>query len=188
MADSSGGVGFGSVVKANLSGQHYPTGKDEAPDRLGNVHRIAVGADHGGYETKELLKRFLSSAGYDVVDFGTHNSVDKVDYPDFAEKVARSVAREDCDRGVMIDAMGIGSSMVCNKVRGVRAALCYDMASVRNSRLHNHANVLTLGAKAHDSGQICEMVREWLSTDFEGGRHWPRINKMMAVERSRSGD
>jgi ribose 5-phosphate isomerase B len=183
MAESIDRERFGTLARANLSDQRYPSKSDLGTSRRAPVRRVALGADHGGYEVKETLKHFLSSEGYEVVDFGTNSSVEKVDYPDFAFKVAKSVARGDCERGVMVDAMGIGSSMVCNKVRGVRAALCYDMASIKNSRLHNNANVLTLGANAHNLAEICEMVREWLTADFEGGRHWPRINKMMAVER-----
>ena len=174
---------FPSGVRADVSGHNaYSERRDEINSGAG-VRRVAIGADHGGFKLKEFLKTVLENAGYTVFDVGTSNGEDKVDYPDFAAEVARQVARESCDRGIMIDAMGIGSSMVCNKVRGVRAALCYDMASVENSRLHNNANVLTLGAKAHTPDEAAAMVRTWLETRFEGGRHWPRINKMMAVER-----
>ena len=146
------------------------------------VHRVAVGADHGGFSKKEALVRFLEQRGYRVDDVGTYNGEDKVDYPDFAVRVARAVRSGDCDRGVMIDAAGIGSSMVCNKVRGIRAALCYSRETVKNSRQHNNANVLTLGARFHETDELCELVALWLETDFEGGRHWPRINKIMATE------
>ena len=146
------------------------------------VLRVAVGSDHGGYKGKELLKRFLGSLGYRVVDVGCH-SPQSVDYPDFALAVARKVASGDCERGIMIDGAGIGSSMVCNKVRGIRAALCYDLRTVVNSREHNNANVLTLGGPLHTPDELCQMSKIWLQTRFAGGRHWPRINKMMAVER-----
>ncbi len=146
------------------------------------VRTVAIGSDHGGLEAKEILKSYLAILGYTVQDVGTH-SKDSVDYPDFAVLVARKVASGACDRGIMIDGAGIGSSMVCNKVRGVRAALCYDLATIRNSRAHNNANVLTLGGPFHTPDALCEMARVWLSTRFEGGRHWKRINKMMAVER-----
>jgi ribose 5-phosphate isomerase B len=146
------------------------------------VLRVALGSDHGGFEAKELLRRYLEELGYRVTDLGTH-SKESVDYPDFALAVARQVASGACERGIMVDGAGIGSSMVCNKVRGIRAALCYDLRTVVNSREHNNANVLTLGGPLHDPGELCEMARVWLETRFAGGRHWPRINKMMAVER-----
>ena len=149
-----------------------------------NVRNVAVGSDHGGYESKEIIKLYLEALGYKVFDVGTF-SKESVDYPDFAVKVAEKVARGDCERGIMIDGAGIGSSMVCNKVRGIRAALCYDIKTIKNSRVHNNSNVLTLGGPLHSSGELCEMVKTWLETRFEGGRHWSRINKMMAVEKSR---
>lgn len=147
------------------------------------VSRVVIGSDHGGFIAKEVLKKYLEVIGYKVTDVGTY-SEESVDYPDFAEKVARTVARGDADRGIMIDGAGIGSSMVCNKVRGIRAALCYDIRTVENSRKHNNANVLTLGGPLHKPEDLCEMAKVWLQTRFEGGRHWARINKMMAVERS----
>ncbi len=146
------------------------------------VSRVIIGSDHGGFVTKEIVRKYLEVLGYKVIDAGTF-SEESVDYPDFAEKVARSVARGDADRGIMIDGAGIGSSMVCNKVRGIRAALCYDLRTIENSRKHNNANVLTLGGPLHKPEDLCEMVKVWLETRFDGGRHWARINKMMAVER-----
>ncbi|MEE9308034.1 MAG: ribose 5-phosphate isomerase B [Spirochaetia bacterium] len=149
---------------------------------LDKVLRVAVGSDHGGYKAKEVLKSYLSSLGYKVRDVGCH-SPESVDYPDLAAAVARKVAGGECERGIMIDGAGIGSSMVCNKVRGIRAALCYDLKTVVNSREHNNANVLTLGGPLHPPDELCQMAKVWLETRFAGGRHWPRINKMMAVER-----
>lgn len=149
-----------------------------------NVGRVALGSDHGGFEAKECIKRYLEESGYNVTDVGTYNT-DSVDYPDFAVKVARLVADGSCDRGIMIDGAGIGSCMVCNKVRGVRAALCYDEKTIVNSREHNNANVLTLGGPLHSPQDLCAMVKIWLETRFAGGRHWARINKMMATERGR---
>ncbi len=147
-----------------------------------NVSRVVIGSDHGGFVSKEILKKYLELIGYKVIDLGTF-SEESVDYPDFAVKVARSVAAGEADRGIMIDGAGIGSSIVCNKVRGIRAALCYDIRTVKNSRLHNNSNVLTLGGSMHTPDKLCEMAKVWLQTRFEGGRHWARINKMMAVER-----
>lgn len=151
-------------------------------DPTDKVLRVALGADHGGYPAKEVLKKYLGSLGYRVSDVGTHTP-EKVDYPDYAVAVARRVASGECERGIMIDGAGIGSSMVCNKVRGIRAALCYDLKTVVNSREHNNANVLTLGGPLHAADEICQMAKVWLQTRFEGGRHWPRVNKIMAVER-----
>lgn len=150
------------------------------------VKRVAIGSDHGGLEAKETLKAYLQTLGYRVTDVGTH-SKESVDYPDYALEVARKVASGACDRGIMVDGAGIGSSMVCNKVRGIRAALCYNLKTIINSREHNNANVLTLGGPLHNSAELCEMAKVWLETRFAGGRHWRRINKMMAVEREERG-
>ena len=160
--------------------------KTKAINRSDNVRRIAIGADHGSYDSKEMLKLYLQSLGYSVIDVGTNNSTVKVDYPDFAVEVSKKVTTDQCDRGIMLDAAGIGSSMVCNKVPGIRAALCWNEKTIINSREHNNANVLTLGTSQHNAGELCTMVKLWLETRFEGGRHWPRINKMMAVEKMRS--
>jgi ribose 5-phosphate isomerase B len=147
-----------------------------------NVRVVALGSDHGGYPAKEILKAYLEMHGYVVKDVGT-NSTESVDYPDFALKVAAAVAAGNADRGVMIDGAGIGSSMVCNKVRGIRAALCYNEKTIVNSREHNNANVLTLGGPLHSPEELCSMTRLWLETRFAGGRHWRRVNKIMAAER-----
>lgn len=146
------------------------------------VRRVAIGSDHTTVDHKEILKNYLQSIGYTVVDVGPF-SKERVDYPDYAAAVARKVASGACDRGIMLDGAGIGSSMVCNKVRGIRAALCYNMKTIINSREHNNANVLTLGGPLHTGAELCEMAKIWLETRFGGGRHWPRINKMMAIER-----
>ena len=149
------------------------------------VKRVAIGADHGSYDAKEMLKAFLQTAGYIIVDVGTNNSSVKVDYPDFAVAVSKKVVSGECERGIMLDAAGIGSSMVCNKVHGIRAALCWSNKTIVNSREHNNANVLTMGTAQHQPDELCAMARLWLETKFEGGRHWPRINKMMSLERER---
>ncbi len=160
--------------------------QSEENDRnlIDNVKRVAIGADHGGYDAKEKLIPYLTTLGYRIVDVGT-SSKESVDYPDFAVKVAKKVASGECDRGIMIDGAGIGSSMACNKIKGIRAALCYDMKTVVNSREHNNANVLTLGGPLHGIDELGEMVKVWLETRFAGGRHWPRVNKIMALERGR---
>ena len=145
------------------------------------AQRIALGADHGGYEMKEALKLVLADLGHDYQDFGTH-STEAVDYPDYAHTVARAVARGTCGLGIMIDGAGIGSCMVANKVPGVRAAMCYDEASARNSREHNGANVLTLGGKMISNEKMREIVRAWLASDLTEDRHRRRVSKIDAVE------
>ncbi len=155
---------------------------DSAVNRKDNVRTVAIGSDHGGFAAKEVVREYLRMLGYTVIDLGTH-STESVDYPDFAIEVARAVAGDGADRGIMIDGAGIGSSMVCNKVRGIRAALCYDERTIVNSREHNNANVLTLGGPLHSPEALCRMAKLWLETRFAGGRHWRRINKMMEAER-----
>jgi len=139
--------------------------------------RVALGADHGGFELKERLKTFLQAQGFAVQDVGTH-SKDAVDYPDLAKAVARAVQGGQADQGVMIDGAGIGSCMVCNKFKGIRAALCYDLKTILNSKQHNNANVLTLGASANPPEVVEGMVKAWLETPFEGGRHQKRVDKI----------
>lgn len=151
-------------------------------EKKGTVKKIAIGADHGGFPLKEYLIRFLEDKGYRVSNLGT-DSTDAVDYPDFAERVARAVASGDCDRGIMIDSLGMASAMAANKIRGIRAAMCYDLTTARSSREHNNANVLTLGGKILEPSLAAEIVSLWLTVDFAGGRHWPRVNKIMALER-----
>ena len=144
--------------------------------------KVAIGSDHGGFELKEALKAELMSLGFDAIDCGT-NSKEAVDYPDFALAVAQQVSRGDAWRGIMIDGAGIGSCMVANKVPGVRAAMCYDYASASNSREHNDANLLTLGAGLIGINQAKLIVKTWLNTDFGGGRHQKRVDKIIAVEK-----
>ena len=131
---------------------------------------------------KEALKAELSALGFDILDCGT-NSKEAVDYPDFAHAVAKSVADGTAFRGVMIDGAGIGSCMVANKVPGVRAAMAYDYASASNSREHNDANVLTLGAGLIGVNQAKLILKTWLTTEYGGGRHQKRIDKIIAVEK-----
>ena len=146
------------------------------------VKRVAIGCDHGAVRQKVFLKLYLESLGYVVADVGCAEG-EKADYPDIAVAVCRKVVSGACDRGIVLDGAGIGSSMACNKVRGIRAALCHDVRTVVNSREHNNANVLALGGPLHSAGELSEMVRIWLETPFGGGRHLPRINKLMAIER-----
>lgn len=154
------------------------------PEAGGNPHRlaIAIGADHGGYALKERIARALVEQGHDVHDCGT-GSEDPVDYPDFALAVARLVADGTCAAGIVVDGAGIGSCMTANKVPGVRAALCYDLSTARNSREHNHANVLTLGARLIGTGLALDIVEAWLATPWGPGRHAARVDKITAIER-----
>ncbi len=142
---------------------------------------IAIGADHGGFPLKERIAFKLKEAGWEVTDCGTH-SHESVDYPDFALAVAEKVASGECRWGIVIDGAGIGSAMAANKVPGVRAATCYDISSARNSREHNHANVLSLGAGLIGEGLAWQIVEEWLATEWAGGRHAGRVAKIEAIE------
>jgi ribose 5-phosphate isomerase B len=143
---------------------------------------IAMGADHGGWQLKDVIAKALAEAGYAITDCGT-NGPEAVDYPDIAHAVARLVGDGECRWGIIIDGAGIGSCMVANKVPGVRAALCHDLSSARNSREHNHANVLTLGARFIGEGLALEIVRAWLGTAWGPGRHAARVDKICDVER-----
>jgi ribose 5-phosphate isomerase B len=142
---------------------------------------IALGADHGGYRLKETLKPILYSLGLEVRDVGVY-SEQPADYPDLALAVAELVASGAATRGILIDGAGIGSSIAANKVPGIRAALCYDKASARNSREHNDSNVLTLGARLLTETQAEEVLRTWIGASFAGGRHQARIQKINDIE------
>jgi ribose 5-phosphate isomerase B len=163
------------------------TGTSEvAPSAIGKGGNIAIGADHGGYPLKERIAFKLKEAGWEVVDCGT-DSHESVDYPDFAHAVAKKVASEECQSGIVIDGAGIGSAITANKVPGIRAATCYDISSARNSREHNHANVLSLGAGLIGEGLAWQIVEEWLATEWAGGRHARRVSKIDAIEKQYSG-
>lgn len=142
---------------------------------------VAIGADHGGFRLKEALKPVLVGLGLEPRDAGIYEEK-TADYPDIAHAVAELVASGAAARGVIIDGAGIGSSIVANKVPGIRAALCYDKASARNSREHNDSNVLTLGARLLTETQAEEVLRTWIETPFAGGRHAGRVAKIAEVE------
>ncbi|HEX6221273.1 MAG TPA: ribose 5-phosphate isomerase B [Acidimicrobiia bacterium] len=163
-----------------------PVNRDVTPTTPPGGEGIAIGADHGGFPLKERIAFRLKEAGWEVTDCGT-DSHEPVDYPDFAHAVAKKVADGECRWGIVIDGAGVGSSMVANKVPGVRAALCYDISSARNSREHNHANVLTLGAGLIGEGLAWQIVEEWLATDWGGGRHARRVSKIDSIEKQYSG-
>ena len=147
------------------------------------IDAIAIGADHGGYPLKERIGFKLREAGYEIIDCGT-DSAQSVDYPDFAHDVARKVAGGEAQWGIIVDGAGIGSAIVADKVPGVRAALCYDVSSARNSREHNHAKVLTLGAGLVGDGLAWQIVQEWLAVDWGEGRHARRVDKITSIEQS----
>jgi ribose 5-phosphate isomerase B len=136
--------------------------------------RIAIGADHAGFRYKERLVALLRSWGHDVTDFGTH-SPDPVDYPLVIRPVAEAVARGEYERGVVLGGSGNGEAIVANRVRGVRCTLCWNAESARYARQHNDANVLALGERLVPEDALEEIVRVWLTTPFEGGRHLRRI-------------
>ncbi len=138
--------------------------------------KIVLAADHGGFELKEIIKKSLLVADYDVVDVGC-DSIDSVDYPDFAEKAVSIMLTGECQRGILVCGTGIGMSIAANRHRQIRAANCFDERTAKLSREHNNANVLCLGARVLDVDTAIQMVLTWLTTEFAGGRHQKRIAK-----------
>ena len=147
--------------------------------------RIAVGADHAGFDLKESLKAWLLEHGYEVQDVGTH-STESVDYPDYAVQVAEAVASGKAERGLLICGTGVGMAIAANKIPGIRAAFCPDLFTARMSREHNDANILTLGARIMGRELALEILSLWLATDFAGGRHTARLEKIRAIEQRRT--
>nr|WP_054673618.1 ribose 5-phosphate isomerase B [Veillonella denticariosi] len=145
--------------------------------------KVAVGCDHGGLHLKEEIKELLSDLGHDVKDFGTYTS-ESCDYPDIAVPVANAVVSGEMDRGgILICGTGIGIGIAANKIKGVRAALCHDSFSAKYSRAHNDANILTMGERVIGPGLAKDIVIIWMATDFEGGRHERRVEKIKALEK-----
>ncbi len=147
--------------------------------------RIAIGSDHRGFDAKRRLVPLLSQLGHEVVDVGPADN-EKVDYPDYAFMVAKSVSDGRADRGILICGTGIGMCIAANKVKGVRAAPCHDSITVEMSRRHNDSNVLCLSADLLGDELIGRIVRLWLETDFEGGRHARRVDKIKKIESEQS--
>lgn len=145
--------------------------------------RIAIGADHAGFESKERLKKLVAGRNHEVADLGTGGTA-SVDYPDFAFRVAQAVARGEADRGILICGTGIGMSIAANKVRGVRAAVCASVEAAEMSRRHNDANVLCLGARLLDPQTMDAVALQWLDAPFDGGRHAGRVEKIRSFEAS----
>ncbi len=146
--------------------------------------RIAMAADHGGYTLKEALKAYLLELGHQVADFGAYDT-NPSDYPDTVIPAARAVASGECQYGVFCCGTGLGVMLAANKVRGIRAVVCHECYSARMSRLHNDANVLCFGGRVDGVGLAQEILRLWLETPFEGGRHARRVEKVMAEEEKR---
>ena len=172
-------VPCGTIVSALARETAQRKGIDliEAPQGL-----IGLGADHGGFAMKEEVKAYLDKLGYAVHDFGVHDE-NPVDYPDVAHRVARAVSQGICPMGILVDGAGIGSAMAANKVPGIRAALCYDEATARNSREHNYANILTLGGRMQPLEAIQAIVRSWLETPYGPQRHRRRVDKITQIEK-----
>ena len=147
--------------------------------------RIALGCDHAGFPLKEDLRAFLEEGGHEVMDHGTHSS-EPVDYPAFCAAAARAVSSGEADRAILTGGSGQGEQIVANKIHGIRAALCHDLYLARLSREHNDANVLSMGARVIAPAYAREVVRVWLATPFEGGRHQPRLDQIASIERGES--
>jgi ribose 5-phosphate isomerase B len=145
------------------------------------MKRIAIGCDHRGFALKERIMPFLQNAGYSYQDFGCYNTA-PVDYPDIAQKVGEAIASGNSDRGILICQTGIGMSIAANKIEGIRAALCCDVFAAQRARQHNDANVLCLRGENIDTESALEIVKTFLATDFEGGRHIQRVNKIRTLE------
>jgi len=150
--------------------------------KFGSGEVIALGSDHGGFSLKESLKSYLHILGYQVIDLGTYTE-EACDYPDYAYAVARMVSLGQASKGIMIDAVGIASAIVANKVKGIRAACCFDEFSARSSREHNDANVLTLGGRMLGTELAKSITKVWLETNFGGGRHKRRLEKISDIEK-----
>ncbi len=143
--------------------------------------KISIGSDHGGFELKEKIIKFLKRKKYKIIDFGT-NSLESCDYPLIAYEVAKSVAKKKSERGILICKTGIGNCITANKVKGIRAALCYNIKSAILSRKHNDANILALGALFVNIERAKKIIEKWLNTEFEGGRHLRRIKQIERIE------
>lgn len=143
--------------------------------------KIAIACDHGGFTLKETVKKSLTEQGFEVSDFGTY-STDSCDYPDFAAPAARSVANGECEKGIVICTTGIGVSIAANKIKGIRCALCTSILQAEMTRKHNDTNVLAIGAGVTGTNLALRIVDTWLGTEFEGGRHQRRVDKITALE------
>jgi len=144
--------------------------------------KIAIASDHRGFKCKEIVAEYLSNMGHETVDFGTENSGDSVDYPDYGLQAAKAVSSGECERAILICGTGLGMSLIANKVNGVRATVCHNPFTVEMSRRHNDANVLCLGVDVVNHDLLEEKLKLFLETKFEGGRHARRVDKIMDAE------
>lgn len=145
--------------------------------------KIAVGSDHRGFKLKERICKILSDMGHNINDLGTFNEEVSVDYPDYGLKVATMVSQGECESGILVCGTGIGMSLIANKVQGIRAALCHDNYTIEMSRRHNDANILCIGSDVISQDNIEEKIRLWIETEFEGGRHKRRVDKIVNYEK-----
>lgn len=143
--------------------------------------KVGLGSDHGGFKLKEVVKDHLQSQGIECIDYGTH-SEESVDYPEYGKKVGEAVVNGECDKGIVICGTGIGISISANKVKGVICALCSDTFSARMTRMHNNSNILAMGERVLGVGLALDIVDIWLKTEFEGGRHEKRVEKIREIE------
>lgn len=142
---------------------------------------LAIGCDHGGFELMQSVKKHLDESGIEYIDFGTKTG-EPIDYPDIAKTVCQAVVSGSCDKALLFCGTGIGISMAANKIKGIRAACCSDYFSAKYTRLHNDANALCMGGRVVGAGLACELVDVFLATEFEGGRHQRRVDKLSALE------
>jgi ribose 5-phosphate isomerase B len=161
--------------------------KSDIISKGGKQMILAIGSDHAGFKLKEVVKEFLTSEGIEVVDFGT-DSLESVDYPDFAILVSEAVSQKKFDFGILICGTGLGMSITANKVKGIRAGLCNDLYTARKSRQHNNANILCMGGRILGEDLAKEIVKVFLSTKYEGGRHDGRVKKISKYESSSNCD
>ncbi len=143
--------------------------------------KIALAADHGGFELKEKVKSYLLSKGYDVLDLGCDNGAVSVDYPNYGKLCGETVVKGDADKGIVVCGTGIGISIAANKVKGIRCALCTNVFMAEMASKHNNANVLSLGGRVLDTALALEIVETWLTTEFEGGRHQRRVDMLDSI-------
>jgi ribose 5-phosphate isomerase B len=173
---------LGGADSVRLEPASRPRPEERLPTGRREPLKVAIGADHRGFTLKRQLIEYMAELGHSVVDCGVKQG-ETGDYPDLALAVADRVARKVCDRGILIDMVGVGSAIAANKIKGIRAGTCYDVEAARSSRLHNDANVLVLGSSFVNRGMARRMVRIWLETPFEGGRHQKRVDKIAMLER-----
>lgn len=143
--------------------------------------KIAIASDHAGFELKELIKDYITKTNNSIVDFGTNNS-DSVDYPDFAAAASKAVSSGEVDRGILVCGSGQGMMMSANKFKNIRAALCNDLYSAKMSRLHNDSNILAIGGRIVGKDLALEIIKTWMETEFEGGRHQRRVDKLNSLQ------